>query len=122
MFGFVERFIGLWLWAGAVAAAVYDGTKSLAANEFVVTPLGQTWYALHPQSLNGLQVVVERHFADFLFSTLGAWAADVAYFLWDPLLQSALQLPTWLALGVLGIAFLWAGRNSARPARRLAYA
>jgi hypothetical protein len=119
MFGFIARFVGLWLWAGAVVAAVYDGTKSLAVSEFVWTPLGQTWYALHPQSLNGLQVVIERHFAEFLFTSLGAWAAEIAYFLWDPLTQSLLLAPTWSVLGVLGLFFLWVGRKK-MPHSRIA--
>jgi len=114
MFGFLARFVGLWFWAGAVVAAVYDGTKSLAASEFVTTPLGQTWYALHPTSLNGLQVVIERHLADFLFENVGATAADFAYALWDPVMQKILLTPTWAVLGLIGLLFLWLGRHRHR--------
>ena len=96
MIGFFVRFIGLWIWAGAVVAAIYDGTKSLAASEFVMTPLGQTWYALHPNSLNGLQVFIERHMAEFLFTNVGDWAGELGLKLWYPVMQDYVLLaPTW---------------------------
>lgn len=122
MFGFLARFIGLWFWAGAVVAAIYDGTKSLAASEFVTTPLGVTWFALHGESLNGLQVVIERHFADFLFNNIGEFAADFAYFLWNPVIQQMLLAPTWAVLGLFGLFFLWLGRSKHQPTRIMAHA
>lgn len=122
MLGFLARFIGLWFWAGAVVAAIYDGTKSLAVSEFVTTPLGTTWYSLHGASLNGLQVIIERHLADFMFNTFGESAADFAYYLWDPVLQSVLLTPSWAVLGFLGLLFLWFGRAKPQPRRILALA
>ncbi len=117
MLSFVARFLGLWFWAGAVVAAIYDGTKSLAATHLVTTPLGETWFALHPASLNGLQVAIERHLADFLANTLGGAFADIGYTLWNPVIQTVLQSPSWLVFGVLGLVFLWAGRKRERTRR-----
>ena len=119
MLRFFARFIGLWIWAGAVVAAVYDGTRSLAASEFVFTPLGRTWYALHPDSLNGLQVAIERHLAEYLYAQVGPWAADFAYFLWNPVMQSILLAPTWLVLGVIGLFFLFIGRQKQQRLSRV---
>jgi len=122
MFAFLARFIGLWFWAGAVVAAIYDGTKSLAASEFVATPLGTTWYALHAESLGAVQIGIERHFADFLFNTFGTYGAEFAYFLWNPVFQSILLAPSWLVLGLIGLFFLWLGRAKSQPTRIAAYA
>jgi hypothetical protein len=40
---FLSRFIGFWLVAAALVAAVVDGAKSIAASAFVTTPLAETW-------------------------------------------------------------------------------
>ena len=31
--------------------------------------------------------------------------------LWDPVLVSMLQIPTWVFFGVLGLLFYWLGRR-----------
>ena len=48
MIGFIARFVGLWLIAGALVALVIDGTKTIAASHLTVTPLGLAWFALSP--------------------------------------------------------------------------
>ena len=52
-------------------------------------PLGKTWYEISPNSLLVLQPAVERHISEWL---------------WNPVLQTILEQPTWLVLGVLGAA------------------
>ena len=42
----IARFLGFWLVAAALVAAVVDGAKSIAASAFVTTPLAETWSVL----------------------------------------------------------------------------
>ncbi len=78
---------GLLLVSIGIIGVVVDGTKSIAANALVLTPLGEAWYALSPETLNLSQAAVERH---------------VHPFLWDPIIQSVLLLPNWAVIGSLG--------------------
>ncbi len=99
MFALIFRFLGLCLLAAATVALVADGARSIASGRLVMTPLGQTWYSIHPPSLNMLQAGVERR---------------VAPFLWDPVILSILQLPTWLPLLILGAALALIGTRRQR--------
>jgi hypothetical protein len=100
MIRFLFRFFGMWLLAGAFVALVIDGTRSIGASRIVLTPLGEAWSALHPQSLFSMQAWVEQR--------LIAWV-------WDPVLISLLFTPLWIVLGVLGLLFVLLGRPRARP-------
>ena len=103
MFTFLFRFLGLCFIAAATVALVADGARSIADGALVLTPLGKTWYSIDPPSLNLLQAGVERR---------------VSPFLWDPVILSILQLPTWLPLLILGaaLALLGARRQRAEDA------
>jgi hypothetical protein len=96
MIRFLLRALGLLSLAGAFIALVLDGTKSIAGNKIVVTPLGQTWSDLHSTSLQLLEAGVTRRVAEWL---------------WDPVLLSILTSPTWLVLGILGVVLLLLGRK-----------
>lgn len=104
MFRFLFRFVGFLVLAGAFAALIYDGTKTIAgydnskpiAENVYITKLGATWNALHPTSLQLLQPAIERHMAEWL---------------WDPLALNVLTAPTWLVLGLLGAFFILIGRK-----------
>lgn len=48
MLRFACRFLGFWLIAAAVVAAVVDGAKSIAASSLVTTSVGETWATLAP--------------------------------------------------------------------------
>jgi len=100
MFGFLSRFVGLWLIAGALVAVVIDATKSIAASALIVTPLGVAWSNLSVATLMSVQEFVQRN----IEPTLGRW-------LWDPVIQTILLLPTWVILGALGFLFTWLGRR-----------
>lgn len=82
--------------AFAVILVIIDGTKSLAANQIVVTSLDATWTQLHPQSLE----VVQEFLASRLFG---------------PLLETAigaiLGFPGWAVIGIPGLLLAWAGRS-----------
>ena len=96
MFRFLFRALGLLLLAGAFIALVLDGTRSIAGNAIVVTPLGKTWTDLHSTSLQLLEAGLTRHVAEWL---------------WDPVLLNILTSPTWLVLGILGVVLLLLGRK-----------
>ncbi len=105
MIGFFSRFVGLWLIAGALVALVVDATKSIAASSLTVTPLGLAWASISPTSLMSVQQFVQR--------TIEAY---VGHWLWDPVIQWLLLLPTWVILGVLGFLFTFLGRQRRRKA------
>jgi len=96
MIRFVLRFAGLWILAAAFVWLVVDGTKSIAANAIFITKLGKAWYDINPGSLLLLQPAIERH---------------VAQWLWNPVIQTVLEQPTWLVLGVLGAILVLLGRK-----------
>jgi hypothetical protein len=84
------RFVGLLLLAGAFAALVVDGTRSVAAGTPAILPLGRTASSLFPTILVTLHRTMEAH----------------SPLLWDPIAVSILLLPAWLVLGLLGLALM----------------
>ena len=93
---FILRFVGLLLLAGAFVALIVDGAYSIAGGALHITTLGETWFSIHQNSLLLLQPAVERH--------LAVW-------LWDPVIQTVLERPTWLVLGILGAFLVLLGRK-----------
>ncbi len=96
MFAFLMRFFGYWMLAAAIVALVIDGAKTIAESTLTITPLGQTWFELNAGSLILSQAAIERH---------------VHPFLWDPVIQYLLTLPTWSVAGMIGVAMLLIGRR-----------
>ena len=96
MIRFVFRFFGLWVLAAGFVALVRDGTKSIAANQFFVTPLANDWNDLHPTSLDAVKALTERYAIPWL---------------WDFATQYVLAGPTWLVLGIIGSIFILIGRK-----------
>jgi hypothetical protein len=89
------RAIGLVLLAAGFIFFVYDGTKSIADHTVYISTFSQTWTDIHQQSLQALRDFVEKS---------AAW-------LWNPLLQTILEQPTWLVLGTLGMILILLGRR-----------
>jgi hypothetical protein len=97
MFRFLFRFVGLWILAAGFIALVYDGTKSIAGNQILVTSLRDTWTVLRATSLDDLlRPALEQH---------------VAHWLWDPVVSSILGAPTWVVLGLIGSVLILIGRK-----------
>ena len=94
------RILGLVLLAGAFAACVIDGARSIADDHLSITPMGATAYWAFPNKFPLLQPFVER---------------QIHPFLWDPILLNLLKLPSWAVLGVLGAALLYAVRKRPPP-------
>ena len=90
MFRFLVRLIGLVALAGAFAAAVMDGARSLANDTVSITSLGAALARLAPAK----------------FEQLPALAAKIHPKLWDPVLLDILYVPAAVALALVGIALV----------------
>jgi hypothetical protein len=90
MLRLIGRTLGLLALAGAFAAAVIDGARSIANDGWSLTPLGAALGRLAPTKL----------------AALPALAGKISPKLWDPVLIDVLYVPTSLALAVVGIAFM----------------
>ena len=94
---FLLRVLGLLALAGAFAALIVDGTRSVAAGQFVLMSLGRLITVVSPDGFVKLRTAIETH----------------APMLWDPVMVTILLLPTWCVLGVLGLVLM----GLARPPR-----
>lgn len=83
----------------AVLAAVYDGTRSLAADKLVTTSLLEHWATLAPTLLNAAQAAVKR---------------TTHPLVWDLGAAKLLLLPASLVFCTIGVAFAYAGRRRRR--------
>jgi hypothetical protein len=95
MIRFLLRFIGLCLLAAAFVFFVYDGTKSIANQHLVYIKAGDVWAIVDQNSLNLVQ----------------AWVKQKALWAWDPYVQRAFDLPTWVVLGVVAMILIVLGRK-----------
>jgi hypothetical protein len=94
---FVLRILGVWLLLLAMVAAVVDATKSLAGGgAWVVTPMGEQWRQLAPDTLIVSKTWIET---------------NAGKFLWDPVIVSILSAPTWVVFGILGVFLYWLGQK-----------
>lgn len=82
--------------AVATIAAILDVTRSIADSQLVITALGQDWFNYHPESLNLSQAIVQRYLLPQI---------------WDPVIQTVLQCPTWGVFAILAILFGFLGRK-----------
>ncbi|MCO5064052.1 MAG: hypothetical protein M9924_06500 [Rhizobiaceae bacterium] len=88
MIRFFFRLLAIFTLAGAVVMAVLDATRTVANSSLTMTPLGESWSAAFPATLESLRLFLETH----------------APWLWDPAFAALLKLPGFLVLAV--IAFL----------------
>lgn len=92
----IFRILGTWLLGLALILAVVDGTKSLASNEVVMTPLLDIWSFLSPSGLDAARAF----FASRFFGTL-----------LEPVFESVLTYPAFGVAAVPGIVFALLGRS-----------
>jgi hypothetical protein len=85
------RTIGLLLLAGAFAAAVIDGARSLADQQLRLTPMGVVLARPFPAKFAQLEPFVRTKLHPFL---------------WDPVLLNILYAPAFLDLAVLGLLLI----------------
>ena len=101
MIRFLFRLVGYWLLAGALVAAIIDGSKSIAASALVTTQFGQHFQQLAPSLLQRLEFGVQNN--------LGLpW-------LWDVVFINVLTWPSFAILAVLTLIFLLIGRPKRAP-------
>jgi len=96
MIRFVLRFLGLICLAAAFILAIYDGTRSIAANRVFLTSVRTLWELISANSLTQMKPL------------LSPYAGGV---LWDPGLVSILNAPAFTLLGCLGVVLLMLGRR-----------
>ena len=93
------RFLAGVLLLIAVIAAVYDGTRSVAAGALVSTPLAEHWSKIAPGLLSATQSAVSRATHPLI---------------WELGMRKVLLVPTWALFAVLGLLFAFAGRRRRR--------
>jgi hypothetical protein len=72
MIRFVFRLLATILLALAVILAVLDATRSVAMSRLVLTPLGESWKALSPATLESVRTALEARWPP-LWDIVGAW-------------------------------------------------
>jgi hypothetical protein len=83
----------------AVIAAVYDGTRSLAAGGLAMTSLVEHWSRIAPGLLASAQSGVGRALHPLV---------------WDMGLRKLLLVPAWAVFATLGLLCAYAGRRRRR--------
>ena len=96
MFKFIFRLLALVFLGVAAITAILDITRSIADSTIVFTPLGLDWYTYSRSTLGLLQTGIQRQLHPAI---------------WDPGIQTILQVPTWLVFGVLALVFGLLGRR-----------
>jgi hypothetical protein len=96
MIRFLLRTLGLLLLAAAFIFLVYDGTRSIAANQLVYSKVDEVWSLVHASSLQQLQPWIEQHGPPWL---------------WDPVVATILDAPAVVILGLAGAILILLGRR-----------
>jgi len=96
MIRFLFRFIGMICLALAFILVIYDGTKSIAANNLYFTSVRTLWELINAGSLQKLKPLIEPYAGGIL---------------WDPAMLGILAAPSWSILGGFGILLLMFGRR-----------
>jgi hypothetical protein len=90
------RLIGVIFLAAGFILLMYDGAKSIADSRIYIYKLGQLWTDIHTSSMQAAQAKVQ---------------ASLPAQVWDPVITTVLEQPSWLVFGVIGIFFILIGRR-----------
>ena len=99
MIRFTLRLVGLLLLAGAFAAAVIDGARSLADQKIELSSMGTVLAYASPAK----------------FALMHDYVAKKAPMLWDVVVVNALYAPATLDLAVLGAGLFYLARRPSVP-------
>ena len=105
MFRFLFRLLAMVALAVAVIMAVLDATRTIAAEQLVLTPLGTSWMNASPDTLDATRTFVQ---------------ASLHPLVWDPALVWILDLPGFAVFGVVAFLFYAIGRRPQRAVGRFA--
>ncbi|WP_309082524.1 hypothetical protein [Chelativorans sp.] len=97
---FIFRLLALFALSVAVVMAVIDATRTVAADAWTFTPLGESWRGTWPETLASLQRFLEGSRAPVL---------------WDPVMTFILTLPGWLVFAALALLLFAIGHRRRRP-------
>jgi hypothetical protein len=97
MLRLLSRFLGYWLLAAALVAAVVDGAKSIAASAMVTTSVAETWATIQALLAPGEAVEAAS-------SSTPPWPLDF-------MLNWLLTAPTAVIAATLGLVLLVLGRK-----------
>ena len=100
MIRFLFRLLAMILLAIAVLAAVVDGARSLSAQTLVLTSLSSGWSIVSPDSLAGVQAMVQNHLPTFA---------------WDRVFVFILGMPAAAVLGALAALAYAIGAKREKP-------
>jgi hypothetical protein len=84
------RLLGLVLLAGAFAALIIDGTRSIAGGKVEFTSFGELLLWVVPKQLETLKTQLDH----------------ANHYLWDPVALRLLALPTWSIAGFIGFLLI----------------
>ena len=99
MFKALLRLLSMVLLSVSVIMAVLDATRSIAAEAIVLTPLGASWEALSPATLEQFRSLVTANLPDFV---------------WNEGVAALLALPGFAIFALLALLVAFAGRRSSR--------
>ena len=95
MIRFIFRTLGLFLLAMAFVFLIYDGTKSIANQQFVYLRVSELWADIDQHSLNQAQ----------------EWIKTKALWAWDPYAIKFFEMPSWLVLAIISTFLVLLGRK-----------
>ena len=90
------RLIGVIFLAAGFILLMYDGAKSIADSRIYIYKLGQLWTDIHTSSMQAAQAKVQ---------------ASLPAQVWDPVITTLLDQPSWLIFGVIGAVLILLGRK-----------
>ncbi len=90
------RSIGVIFLAAGFILVMYDGARSIADSRLYIYKLGQLWTDVHATSLQSAQVKVQE---------------SLPAAVWDPVVTTVLDQPSWVIFGAIGIVLILLGRK-----------
>jgi hypothetical protein len=90
------RLIGVVFLAAAFILVMYDGARSIADSRIYLYKLGQLWTDIHAASLESAQARVKESLPSVV---------------WDPVITTVLDQPSWLIFGIIGTVLILLGRK-----------
>ena len=106
MIRFLFRCLSTMSLAVAVVMAVLDATRTVAAEALVMTPLGTSWAAISPDTMERTQAFV---------------SGQISPEAWNPAALSVLALPGFIVFAALSLIFYLIGRKPAEDPGRFAF-